>query len=241
MSDLKAEIKSSRKKAFYLSHNYASFLKSINQCTPIFYFLKKKYNFKGEVLELGAGSCWLSALISKIPEVKNVYAIDISKELLETIGNKVIVDLGGKKEKIKFINTDFHKLPFDDNKFDVIICDASLHHAQNLPVLLKEINRVLKDNGFLIAIREPVKSLLHRYDLRKFGRKEMKQGATENIYSKTEWEKHFNQAGFKLNFFEEFNKNDRKTNIFKTSILRLFNSILFSRYYFFAVKNKTTK
>jgi len=241
MSDLKTEIKSSHKKAFYLSHNYNLFLKSINQRVPIFYFLKKKYNFKGEVLELGAGSCWFSALVSKIPEVKNVYAIDISKELLETIGNKVIVDLEGEKEKIKFVNTDFHKLPFDDNKFDVIICDASLHHAQNLPVLFKEANRVLKNNGFLIAIREPMKSLLYYYDLRKFGRKEMEQGATENIYSKIEWKRYFNQAGFKLNFFEEFNKNDRKTNIFKTSIFRLFNGILFSRYYFFAVKNKTTK
>ena len=112
------------------------------------------------------------------------------------------------------------------------------NHAQNLPVLLKEINRVLKDNGFLIAIREPIKSLLYRYDLRKFGRKETKQGATENIYSKTEWRKYFNQAGFELNFFEEFNRNDQKTKIFKIPIFRLFNGILFSRYYFFAVKIK---
>ena len=241
MNDLETEIKSSDKKASYLLHNYNSFLKLINQRVPIFYFLKKKYNFKGEILELGAGSCWLSALISKITEVKNVYAIDISKELLETIGSKIIVDLKGEKEKIKLVSADFHKLPFNDNKFDVIICDASLHHAQNLPVLLKEANRVLKNNGFLIAIREPIKSLLHRYNLRKFGRKEMERGATENIYSKTEWKKHFNQAGFKLNFFEEFNKNDKKTNILKTFIFRSFNGIVFSRYYFFAVKNKTTK
>ena len=57
MNNLKTEIESSRKKIFYLSHNYDSFLKSIDRCVPIFYFLKKKYNFKGEVLELGAGSC----------------------------------------------------------------------------------------------------------------------------------------------------------------------------------------
>ena len=241
MNDLKAEKKSSCKKAFYLSHNYDSFLKSINQCAPIFYFLKKKYNFNGEVLELGAGSCWLSALMSKISEIKNVYALDISKELLETIGSKVIIDLEGEKEKIKFVSADFHKLPFDDNRFDIVVCDASLHHAQNLPVLLKEVKRVLKSNGFLIAIREPMKSLLYYCNPKKFGRKEIKQGATENIYSKTEWKKYFNQAGLKLNFFEEFNKNDKKTNIFKTSIFKLFNGVLFSRYYFFAIKDKITK
>jgi ubiquinone/menaquinone biosynthesis C-methylase UbiE len=110
-----------------------------------------------------------------------------------------------------------------------------------LPVLLKEANRVLKNNGFLIAVREPIKSLLYRYDLRKFGRKEIKRGATENIYGKRKWKKYFDQAGFKLNFFEEFNKNDKKTNIFKTSIFRLFNGVLFSRYYFFVIKNKIIK
>ena len=184
MNNLKTEVESSDKKTSYLLHNYNSFLKLINQRAPIFYFLNKKYNFKGEILELGAGSCWFSALVSKIPKVKNVYALDISKELLETIGNKIIIDLKGNKEKIKFVNADFHKLPFNDNKFDTIICDASFHHAHNLPVLLEETNRVLKNNGFLIAIREPVKSLLYRYNLRKFGRKEIKRGATENIYSK---------------------------------------------------------
>ena len=238
MNNLETEIESSRKKVFYLSHNYDSFLRSIQKRVPIFYFLKKKYNFKGEVLELGAGSCWLSALISRNAEIKNVYAVDISKELLEIIGNKVIVDLEGNKEKVKLISADFHKLPFADNKFDVIICDASLHHAQNLPILLKEIDRVLKNNGSLIAIREPIKSLLHCYNLRRFGRKEEKEGATENIYSKTEWKKYFDQAGFKLNFFREFNKNDKKTNILKIPFFRLFNGILFSRYYFFATKNK---
>ena len=238
MNDLETEIRSSRKKVLYLLRNYNSFLRSIQERVPIFYFLKKKYNFKGEVLELGAGSCWLSALVSKVPEVKNVYAVDISKELLERIGNKVINDLKGNKEKIKLVSADFHKLSFTNNKFDVIIYDASLHHAQNLPILLEEVNRVLKNDGILVAIREPIKSFLYRYNLRKFGRKEIKKGATENIYSKAEWKKYFDQAGFELNFFGEFNKSDKKTNILKIPFFRSFNGILFSRYYFFVIKNK---
>lgn len=241
MNDLKTEVEASHKKVFYLSRNYDLFLKSIKKRVPIFYFLQQKYNFKGEILELGAGSCWFSALISKIPKVQNIYALDISKELLETIGNKVIIDLKGNREKIKFINADFHKLPFTDNKFDIIVCDASLHHAQNLPVLLKEANCVLKNDGLLIAIREPLKSFLYSCNLKKFGRKEIKKGATENIYSKTEWKKCFEQAGFELSFLEEFNKNDKKTKTLKTFILKPFNGILFSRYYLFAVKIKDIK
>ena len=232
----KNEKESSHKKAMKLSRNFNSFLKSVKRRIPIFRFLREKYNFKGEVLELGAGSCWLSALISKEPEVKEVYALDISKKLLETVGNKIIDVLKGERQKIKFVVSDFHKLPFGSNKFDIVICDASLHHAQNLPLLLAEANRVLKNGGFLIAIREPIKSFLYQYNLKKFGRKEIKQGATENIYSKKEWKKYFNQAGFEMDFFEEFNKNDIKTKLFKNSFLKLFNSVLFSRYYFFARK-----
>ena len=232
----KDEKESSRKKAIELSHNFNSFLRVIKRRIPIFRFLQKKYNFKGEVLELGAGSCWLSALMSKLAKVEKIYTLDISGDLLETIGNKVIGNLKGEKRKIKFIVSDFHKLPFNDNKFDIVVCDASLHHAQNLPVLLKEINRVLKNEGYLIAIREPIKTFFYQCNLKKFGRAEMKQGATENIYSKREWKKYFNQAGFKMDFFEEFNKNDIKTKLFKNFPLKLFNGILFSRYYFFARK-----
>lgn len=233
---LKNEKESSRKKAIELSRNFNSFVRVVKQRTPIFRFLREKYNFKGEVLELGAGSCWLSALVSKLPKIKKIYALDISKDLLEVVGNKIIDILKGEKRKIKFVVSDFHKLPFDNNKFDIIICDASLHHAQNLPLLLTEANRVLKNEGYLIAIREPIKSFFHQYNLKKFGRTEIRQGATENIYNKKEWGKYFNQAGFEMDFFEEFDKSDIKTKLLRNSFLKLFNGILFSRYYFFARK-----
>ena len=239
MKSLEKEKQSSNEKANILVNNFDDLLKSVKKQVPIFYFLQEKYDFKGEILELGAGSCWFSALVSKLPEVEKVYALDLSEDLLDKIGKKVIKQLEGNCKKIKFVVSDFHKMSFNNNKFDIIICDASLHHTQNLPVLLKETSRVLKNDGFLLAIREPIKTVPYFLKFKKFRREEAKKGSTENIYSKSEWKKHFSEAGFELGLFEEFNKNDTTIRLAKIPLFKVFNGILSSRYYLFAKKIKS--
>lgn len=41
-------------------------------------------------------------------------------------------------------------IPFEDNKFDVVICSHVLEHVEDKTRTLQEINRVLKDDGTLI-------------------------------------------------------------------------------------------
>jgi SAM-dependent methyltransferase len=58
------------------------------------------------------------------------------------------------------------KLPFPDNSFDVINCRQVLHHARDLPQTCREIFRVLKSGGVMVATREHVIS--KREDLQAF-------------------------------------------------------------------------
>lgn len=233
---LQKEIEYSSKKAEWINNNFDIFSNEItSRRLPIFQHLIENYNFHGRVLEIGAGSAWLSALISRIPEVKKVYALDISKELLEIAEMNIIGKLKGDKSKIEFINADFSVLPFENGMFDIIVCDASLHHAKDLSTLLKDVLRVLKTGGYLLAIREPIKPL---FFLRKFGASEIAKGATENTYSKTEWKAYFEKAGLELNILEDFSQYDLKTSIFRKFPMSSFNGILFSRYHFFAKKYK---
>jgi SAM-dependent methyltransferase len=53
------------------------------------------------------------------------------------------------------------RLPFDDAMFDVVHCRQVLHHAHDLDQMLREIGRVLKPGGTVIATREHV---LSRHD-----------------------------------------------------------------------------
>tara|TARA_S200000501_G_C20830600_1_gene747038 strand:+ start:340 stop:1116 length:777 start_codon:yes stop_codon:yes gene_type:complete len=46
------------------------------------------------------------------------------------------------------IKMDVHKIPFENNYFDIILCNHVLEHVDNDILVLEEIKRVLKKNGF---------------------------------------------------------------------------------------------
>ena len=49
-----------------------------------------------------------------------------------------------KKKNILWIASYGEKLPFKDNKFDVVTMSFSLRNVENIKITLNEINRVLK-------------------------------------------------------------------------------------------------
>lgn len=48
------------------------------------------------------------------------------------------------------------RLPFESGQFDLVIARQALHHARNLPALVKELYRVLRPGGRLVALRDHV-------------------------------------------------------------------------------------
>lgn len=49
-------------------------------------------------------------------------------------------------------------MPFDANSFDVIVCFMVLHHIPNVSMVLQEMFRVLKPDGYVL-LREPTNSM----------------------------------------------------------------------------------
>jgi SAM-dependent methyltransferase len=49
-------------------------------------------------------------------------------------------------------------MPFADQSFDLIVCLGVLHHIPNVSTVLREIERVLRPNGWLL-LREPIVSM----------------------------------------------------------------------------------
>lgn len=45
---------------------------------------------------------------------------------------------------------DIHQIPFEENTFDVVLCNHVLEHVADDIKAMSEINRVLKPNGFAI-------------------------------------------------------------------------------------------
>jgi ubiquinone/menaquinone biosynthesis C-methylase UbiE len=116
-------------------------------------------NFTGRsdvrILDLGAGSCTLSLMMSEEPYVESIEAVDISAKKMTQLSELVQKEVGGNAEKLSFSEIDFNDpLPFEDNAFDLVVMDAALHHSRNIWVTLSEIRRVLKPNGYFVAQRE---------------------------------------------------------------------------------------
>ena len=54
---------------------------------------------RGKIIDVGAGTCWATARLSKLPEVTEVVALDLSEQFLTTVGGRIISKLSGQKRK----------------------------------------------------------------------------------------------------------------------------------------------
>ena len=59
----------------------------------------------------------------------------------------ITADIESPLAKVKM---DIHEIPFEENRFDVVLCNHVLEHVQNDIQAMSEINRVLKPGGFAI-------------------------------------------------------------------------------------------
>lgn len=120
---------------------------------------KSRFN---RVLEIGYGSgIFLPILAEHCSQLSGIdihdYHSDIENTLLKT----------GVKAELKY--GDLQKIPFEDNTFDCIVMISVLEHVYELDGVLKEIKRVLKKQGVLIA-GFPTRNMLSSFffDLVKF-------------------------------------------------------------------------
>lgn len=59
----------------------------------------------------------------------------------------ITADIESPLAKVKM---DIHEIPFNENKFDVVLCNHVLEHVRDDIHAMREINRVLKPGGFAI-------------------------------------------------------------------------------------------
>ena len=93
-----------------------------------------------KTLDLGCGTGRLSNSLLQISD--QVYGVDVSTEVLK-IAKK-------KYPKLKLSQAEVTDLPYQDNYFDLIIINGSLHHFFAVEETLKEAYRVLKSGGLLV-------------------------------------------------------------------------------------------
>jgi SAM-dependent methyltransferase len=208
-----------------------AFLSKVTGHYPKFIpFLMQKLGvqFRGRILELGAGAAWFSAELSKLPKVVEVIATDFVPQPENEQSSKVFKTLQARVAKITRRPLKPHRLDFPDNHFDFVVCAGVLHNALNLLHLLREIRRILKPGGQLIAVREPVQAAVG-WRPRTTARPDPEMNRP--LYSRADYADTFERAGLSL----EMHRVSLATGL-KYYFDKMVNGLTHARYVFIAVK-----
>ena len=212
----------------------AEWLRSVQEDFPRFVpFLIDKcgLEFRGRILEIGAGGAWLSAEISKLPKVVEVITTDLSPMLLKEQAPKVFELRKANTAKITRMPADCHKLDFPNNHFDFIVSSAVLHHSANIVQVLREVKRLLKPGGQFVAIREPVWPLVKIKSRAKLMDKLVRTGINDRFYTLADYKEFFRQAALPLEV-----KRVNVASGFKYYFDAVVNGLTHARYAFIGTK-----
>lgn len=132
-----------------------------------------------KVLDLGAGRGWAAKEFSV--RGCQVVALDVTPDDNVGLGRAHTL-MQHRGVYFERVIGDGENLPFQMETFDLVFCAAALHHSSDLPLLMHNINRVLKPGGLLCAINEPSLSILdnERDVLIRDAEMEMQFGINEN-------------------------------------------------------------
>jgi SAM-dependent methyltransferase len=100
------------------------------------------------ILDLGAGGCWCSDLLMRLN--RRAVAVDISIDMLRVGRSRA------NGTAIQAVAGDLEQLPFRSGAFDKAVCLHAIHHVPDIPAALREVARVLRDDGVLMVL-EPGK------------------------------------------------------------------------------------
>ncbi len=107
------------------------------------------------MLDVGCGGGATLKRLLKRSKNSQVYGIDISKESVEK-ARKVNAQLLDKR--VFVAQGSVEKLPYDNDKFDLVTAVETIYFWPNLPACLQEVRRVLKPGGRFAIMVEVVDS-----------------------------------------------------------------------------------
>jgi SAM-dependent methyltransferase len=99
------------------------------------------------VLDIGCGSGWATRVIAEYAPSGEVVGIDISDEMVQ-----VARSTSSTFKNVRFEIASAESLPFSDNEFTHAFSMESLYYYSNVATALKEIYRVLANNGQFVTV-----------------------------------------------------------------------------------------
>lgn len=102
-----------------------------------------------DILDLGAGNCWMSYRLSL--RAHKPVALDIFRDSRDGL-------LASRHYPVRFpvLEAQFDQLPFPPARFDLAIFNASFHYSSDYHATLREVRRCLRPEGCFVIMDSPV-------------------------------------------------------------------------------------
>jgi len=176
----------------------------------------------GKVKELGCrwglelGGC-STPMTTNMP--CEIVSIDIDAQTLQ-MGRFVFARRG--HANVRFACCDAHEIPFPTASFDFVAIFAALHHMRDPVETLRSAARVVKDDGFIAVMCEPVG---HYREPDAEMQQELDNGINEQRFSLVEYLRMFHQAGLRVEYAQT-NGDSLKAILVKRNIAERLQSLL---------------
>ena len=102
-----------------------------------------------DILDLGAGNCWMSYRLAL--RNHNPIAADIFEDARDGLRCS-----RHYPQRFPAVAAEFDHLPFPGGSFDLIVFNSSLHYSTDYDVTLAEARRCLRPEGLLVVLDTPV-------------------------------------------------------------------------------------
>jgi len=153
---------------------------------------------RDRVLDLGSGLCWASYLLAK--HGCKVVSIDFNLDDVVRLraGSTLSRNTGVHFERVA---GDISRLPFASHSFDAVHCSAVLHHVPNsVGKVIREVNRVLKNDGIMVATCEHNRGIFLSEEKFQSTQRSVLFGVDEHALTYFEYARAFRNADMRATF-----------------------------------------
>ncbi|HEY4361482.1 MAG TPA: class I SAM-dependent methyltransferase [Bryobacteraceae bacterium] len=102
-----------------------------------------------DILDLGAGNCWLSHRLKERGHAS--IALDIFADPQDGLRAR-----RHYPHELPAVEAEFDRLPFADARFDLILFNSSIHYSADYACTLSEARRCLRKDGRVVILDSPV-------------------------------------------------------------------------------------
>ena len=108
----------------------------------------------GTGIDLAAGACWTTAILSRLPAVHRIYAVDISAHRLGELAPRICAHFGAVPAKVRRVIGSFYDIRLPDRSVDFCVMSQGFHHADDPERLVSEMKRVLRPGAPVLLTGE---------------------------------------------------------------------------------------